>query len=371
MNPAPIETTAALLREGVDRLRDAGSETPRLDAELLLGDAVGVGRTVILAHPEAPVGADASGRYRADLERRAAGEPVAYLRGLKEFYGLAFSVDRRALIPRPETERLVELAEAELMRRLGAAPRATGSAAVPRRRRRARGAARSRSPWRSSCAGAVRSGTWRSWQSTCRVRRWRSPGRTRSATRSPTPSPSRRPTCCPPGQAGWAPFDVVLANLPYVRHDAMAGLPVAASFEPVMALDGGIDGLAVIGRLLERLPEALADDGVALLEIGADQGEAIVERCRGGAAGLVVRRWSRTWPGCRGWPGSAAAEVPNPGRRASSGGATADRPPRPSCPSSWSRSTSTARSSATTWSSVPTPGQRSGRPWRAASTCRS
>ena len=104
-----------------------GSETPRLDAELLLGHAVGVGRTVVLAHPEAPVGADAAARYRADLERRAAGEPVAYLRGLKEFYGLAFEVDARALIPRPETERLVELAEAEVMRRLGRRPRAVGA----------------------------------------------------------------------------------------------------------------------------------------------------------------------------------------------------------------------------------------------------
>ena len=74
----------------------------------------------MLAHPEAPVGADAARRYRADLERRATGEPVAYLRGLKEFYGLAFEADARALIPRPETERLVELAEAEVMHRLGA-----------------------------------------------------------------------------------------------------------------------------------------------------------------------------------------------------------------------------------------------------------
>ena len=73
------------------------------------------------------------------------------------------------------------------------------------------------------------------------------------------------------------PYDIVVANLPYVRSDAIAGLPIAASFEPVVALDGGPDGLSVIGRLLERLPEALAEGGVALLEIGADQGEAIVE----------------------------------------------------------------------------------------------
>jgi release factor glutamine methyltransferase len=73
-----------------------------------------------------------------------------------------------------------------------------------------------------------------------------------------------------------ARLDLVLANLPYVRHDAMAGLPRATSFEPALALDGGVDGLEVIGRLLDRLPGALADDGIALVEIGADQGDAIV-----------------------------------------------------------------------------------------------
>src|SRR6185295_9831709 len=70
-----------------------------------------------------------------------------------------------------------------------------------------------------------------------------------------------------------APLDVILANLPYVRTDAIDGLPIAASFEPRLALDGGPDGLDVIRSLLARLPTALADDGVALVEIGADQGE--------------------------------------------------------------------------------------------------
>jgi len=76
----------------------------------------------------------------------------------------------------------------------------------------------------------------------------------------------------PPGNIAW---DVVAANLPYVRDDALAGLPVATTFEPVLALDGGPDGLAVISRLLDRLPTALAEDGEALLEIGADQERAI------------------------------------------------------------------------------------------------
>lgn len=275
--PSPIETTSALLHEGVDRLRSAGSETPRLDAELLLGDAVGVGRTVILAHPDAPVGVDAVARYRADLERRAAGEPVAYLRGLKEFFGLAFSVDRRALIPRPETERLVELAEAEVMRRLAAAARPAGAAplrvvdvgtgsgaiavalAVVLRGRRALSAVEILATDLSADALAL--------------------ARENAVAHAVADSITFEEADLLPSDGDPGGFDLVLANLPYVRHDAMAGLPVAASFEPAMALDGGADGLAVIERLLGCLPPGLADDGLALLEIGADQGEAIVARC--------------------------------------------------------------------------------------------
>ena len=280
MSSAPVETTGDLLREGVERLRGAGSETPRLDAELLLGDAVGVGRPVILAHPDAPVGADAAARYRSDLERRAAGEPVAYLRGLKEFYGLAFGVDRRALIPRPETERLVELAEAEVLRRLGADARPAGShpvrildvgtgtgaiavaLAVVLRRRGALASVEIRATDVSRDALDL--------------------ARENAVAHAVADAIGFEQADLLPGTIGGReePFDVVLANLPYVRHDAMPGLPVAASFEPALALDGGADGLVVIGRLLASLPDALAEDGVAFVEIGADQRDAIVERCR-------------------------------------------------------------------------------------------
>jgi release factor glutamine methyltransferase len=73
------------------------------------------------------------------------------------------------------------------------------------------------------------------------------------------------------------PFDIVVANLPYVRTaelDALAGRAVSTTFEPRLALDGGADGLAVIGRLLDQLAWGLAVDGLALLEIGGDQGPA-------------------------------------------------------------------------------------------------
>lgn len=269
---ARAETTRELLQEGVERLRDSGSETSRLDAELLLGHAVGVGRTAIVAHPEAPVGFDAAATYRSALARREAGEPVAYIRGIKEFFGLAFEVDPRALIPRPETERLVELADREVLRRLGAGPRVSGAA-----------------PLRIADVGTG-SGAIALALAVGLRRRGALDHITISATdisgdalqlaleNAVGHAVADRIVFAEADllPAGGAPFDLILANLPYVRTDAMAGLPVATSFEPVLALDGGPEGLAVIARLLDLLPVALLDDGVALLEIGSDQGEAIL-----------------------------------------------------------------------------------------------
>jgi release factor glutamine methyltransferase len=97
------------------------------------------------------------------------------------------------------------------------------------------------------------------------------------------------------------PFDLILANLPYIPSAEIERLPVAASFEPRMALDGGPDGLAVIRRLLAALPSALTSEGTALLEIGFDQGPAIEPRspsCR--AAGRAGSR--PTFRGDPGWP---------------------------------------------------------------------
>jgi release factor glutamine methyltransferase len=86
-----------------------------------------------------------------------------------------------------------------------------------------------------------------------------------------------------------AALDVVIANLPYVRTDAIAGLPIAASYEPRAALDGGPDGLGPMRALLNRLPNVLAADGVALIEIGADQGESAPA-----AVAAVLPGWSAT-----------------------------------------------------------------------------
>jgi release factor glutamine methyltransferase len=269
-----VASVEELLRAGTDRLRASGSETARLDAELLLGHAIGADRTVVVAHPEAPVGDAAAARFEADLARREGGEPVAYIRGFKEFYGLALSADARALIPRPETERLVELAEHEVLRRLTASPRPPGVPAI-----------------RVIDIGTGSGTIAIALAVAFRRRRVADEVELFATDDSPDALDLARENAVghsvgdrilfleadllPPVVV--TPFDVLLANLPYVRSDAIDGLPIAASFEPRRALDGGPDGLAVVARLLERLPQGLAPGGTALLEIGADQEETMTD----------------------------------------------------------------------------------------------
>lgn len=262
-----------LLGEGTERLRASGSDSPRLDAELLLGHVLGVERTSLLAYPEALVGDGQVGVYRELVERRAAGEPVAYIRGFKEFHGIAFSVDARVLIPRPDTEILVDLVLDAIRLRLAGAPRppgtpplrlwdvATGSGAIPiavavglRRIRALEHVAFvmsdvSRDALAVALENAVAHGV---------------ADRVEPAVGDlfhVEPSTA-------------LPVDLVTANLPYIPTAVVPTLAVAASFEPVLALDGGPDGLDLVRRLLDGLPAVLAPGGAALLEIGADQGES-------------------------------------------------------------------------------------------------
>jgi release factor glutamine methyltransferase len=270
-----MTTTRALVDEGVQRLRLLGFETPRLDTELLLAHAIGVGRTAVVAQGDAPVGADAEAAFRASLERRAAGEPVAYIRGIKEFHGIALAVDQRALIPRPETEHVVDLVLAEVMTRLSAGPRTDETG-----------------PLRVVDVGTGSGAIAIALAVAVRVRRVAADDVAIAAVDvSPDALDLARENAVghavgdrvtfeiadllPPSSIA-RPWDIVAANLPYVRSDAMASLPTPTTFEPAQALDGGPEGLTVIAGLLDVLPEGLAADGAAFLEIGFDQGEAIV-----------------------------------------------------------------------------------------------
>ena len=276
-----------VLADATERFGASGSETPRLDAEVLLASVLGIDRSGLIAHPQAVMSTGQLERYEAWVVRREAGEPVAYIRGLKEFYGAAISVDSRVLIPRPETETLVELALARITVDLTGAPRAsddpylvwdvgTGSGAISvaiageLRRRRYGDAVRFLA---SDISGDARD------VATLNVV---AHGLAHLFTFAEGDLVEVAPA--PP-----YPVDLLLANLPYIPAAMVPELPVAASFEPVGALDGGPDGLDLIRRLLPRAPEAVAPGGAVLLEIGADQAEIMAA-----AAAQALPDWTCT-----------------------------------------------------------------------------
>ena len=278
-------TVGFLLHAGIERLRMAGSESPRLDAELLLGQALRVDRTRLIAHSDAPVGADAAAAYEATLVRRIAGEPVAYIRGFKEFHGLALSTDPRALIPRPETELLVDLAVGAIVERLIGAPRPIGTP-----------------PLRVIDVGTGAGTVVIAMAVDLRRRRIDGDVSLFATDTSPDALQLARENAVGHGVADriqfqlgdlvpWDTtlFEIVAANLPYIPSEQIAGLPVAASFEPRLALDGGSDGLDTIRRLLEQLARVLRPDGAAFLEIGSDQGSAVTA-----ATAELVPGWRAT-----------------------------------------------------------------------------
>ena len=284
-----MPTVAALAAQAAARLTAAGSPSARLDAELLLGFALGVDRVGVLAHPVAPVPVSAAEAFLGYVARREQGEPVAYIRGFREFHGLAIVTDARALIPRPETELLVDAAIAEVAGRLTAAPRDAGSA-----------------PLRIADVGTGSGAIAVAVLTVLRKRRMDGHVEVLAVDLSPDALDLARENAVGHGVADrmafregdlladdpgdgapvGAPFDLVCANLPYVATREMDGLARDLSFEPRSALDGGPDGLDVIRRLLAQLPDVLAEGGVVLLEIGADPGATAVE-----AAAAILPGW--------------------------------------------------------------------------------
>lgn len=283
---ADAATVSALVRDATARLTAAGAGSPRLDAELLLAHVLRIDRTGVIANPEAPVGPGARAQYEADVARREAGEPVAYIRGFREFHGLALATDARALIPRPETELLVDAALAEVAARLTGAPRPAGTPAL-----------------RIADVGTGSGAIALALLAALRARKMSEQVLVVATDASPDALDLARENAVGHGLADRIVFveadllppvvdpliTLVCANLPYVATAQIDGLARELTYEPRGALDGGPDGLDVIRRLLDRLPDALAADGVALLEIGADQGESAPA-----AVAATLPGWSAT-----------------------------------------------------------------------------
>jgi release factor glutamine methyltransferase len=254
-------TIGALLTQGIDQLRDADHASRSLDAELLLACALSMNRTHLKTHPENVPSPERVQRYMSLIARRAAGEPVAYILGYKDFWTLRLAVNPAVLVPRPETELLVERALA-----LGPPGPArvvdlgTGSGAI------ALALAQERPDW--TVAGTdlseealVVARTNASMLGLGRVEfvkgRWFEPL-----------APRR--------------FDLIVSNPPYIAGSDPVLRDLALGHEPRAALTPGDDGMAALREIVHSAPQHLERRGWLLLEHGADQAAAVARE-------LVVR----------------------------------------------------------------------------------
>ena len=270
---APL-TVRAAVGAAHARLHARGMATPWLDAAVLLAHASGVSKERLFATYPEPLPEDARLRFERLLARREAGEPVAYLRGYKEFYGRPFIVDRHVLIPRPETELLVE------------ASLTCGDALAA-----ARGSVALHDVGTGSGAIAVtvqlERPAWRVSGSDLAPRAVAAALRNRDGLGAGT---LRLRVCdlLPPAPARW---DLIAANPPYLTSAEVADLRRRGWPEPALALDGGDDGLGPSRRLVAAARGRLRPGGALLLETGAERA-APLARCleRHGFAPPELRR---------------------------------------------------------------------------------
>jgi len=243
-------------------------ETARLDAELLIADALSIQRMQLYLDIDKPLADNELAAIRARVERRGTYEPVAYILGTKGFWSLDLMVDQRVLIPRPETERLVELAlkalgdtEAPAIADIGC-----GSGCIALALADERPGAIIHAVDASPDALAVARANGERLEKTIH---WH-----QGDLLGPIEGP----------------LDMVVSNPPYIPTADIATLmPDVLQHEPSMALDGGVDGLDLIRRLVSEAADRLRSGGFLLFEIGSDQGEtakAVVEAH--GAFGDVV-----------------------------------------------------------------------------------
>ncbi len=253
--PGETWTIRRVLTWAVDDLKKRGFSSARLDAELLLCHVLHTDRIKLLIDAERPLAKAELTRYRELYQRRRAGEPIAYLLGVREFYGRTFRVDRRVLVPRPDTETLVEVG-LERTRHLDLSARVldlctgTGCVAISLARER---------------------------PTTCVLGLDLSPDAAVVARENVVRLGA---TNCAIGvsdlfaalEGRAVVFDLITANPPYIPDDEIDTLMVdVRAFEPRLALAGGPDGLVILRRIVHEAPRYLAEGGVLAVELMAGQ----------------------------------------------------------------------------------------------------
>jgi release factor glutamine methyltransferase len=239
------------------------SESPGLDAQVLLAEVLGVDRAYVLAYPEIALDEAQADRFTALVERAAAGEPIPYLLGRRAFYDMDLTVPPTVLIPRPETELLLEQAIEWANGRRGvtrAVDVGTGSGALAVGLAKHCPRAEVYAVDLSSAALEVARANAAGYGVESRIQFLQS-------------------DLLDVFLQSHIKFDLVMANLPYIPSHEVLTLRVSR-YEPRLALDGGVDGLVLIRRLLTQLPTVTIRGALALLEISAVQGEAALALAR-------------------------------------------------------------------------------------------
>ena len=276
---APPPTTSSLpatwtvldvVRWTTARFAERGLGTPRLDAELLVAHVLALPRLQLYVQFERVLTPEELTDLRDMIKRRQAGESIAYLTGRKEFWKFELCVDARVLVPRPDTETLIE----EALARLGE----PGEAGDP--------------PWRIADVGTG------SGALAITLAKVRAGAAVFAGDVSPGALEVARANAERLGAAitfvegdlgaplvAHAPFTLIVANLPYIPTAEIASLPADVRSEPALALDGGADGLDLVRRLVADAPALLAPGGVLALEIG--DGQAAPTRALLEAAGFT------------------------------------------------------------------------------------
>ncbi len=247
----------------VNATRALGATMPfreaRLQAELLLAHALGISRAGVLARLDEKIAPDLAAQYAANVARRAQHEPLAYILGHQEFYGLDFLVDRRVLIPRHETEMLVLLALERIQHVPHVSPiivdvgTGSGAIALALARHLSQAQIFATDISRDAVAVAEMNALHLNMQTRVKIL----PGDLITRVDEP--------------------FDLLVANLPYIPSARYKKLPrEIRDYEPRIALDGGDDGLAVMRRMLAQMEARAKRGAVAFLEISEEQGEGAV-----------------------------------------------------------------------------------------------
>jgi release factor glutamine methyltransferase len=261
-------TTLGVLDWTTQRFNEAGIGAARLEAQILLAHVLGCSRMQLYTGFDKPLGEAELASYRGLIKRRLAGEPVSYLVGETEFWGLPFHVEPSVLVPRPDTETVIEVVRAARPDR--AAPcrildLCTGSGVIAISLAREYPAAQVVATELSSEAAAI--------------------ARRNAARNAVGDRVEIRDGDLFAPVAGER-FDIITANPPYIATAVIAGLAPEVHREPRIALDGGADGLVFYDRICGAAREHLVPGGAIVLEHGFDQAAAVADRLA--AAGFTA-----------------------------------------------------------------------------------